>query len=777
MDYWIIGLLDCEPKITAKYIKEQPKPKEKTMTKIFKIITLIACLTSTSLFAVDGSWIATNVYPSLLDWSTSAAWAGGTIASGAGSTAFFTNGIDAVGVSGIKGITMATGPTIENVVFDLDVNDPTALYVLAGGTLTLLGTPTINVSTNIAGAYIGFPDFGGSLAGTAGFTKTGGGRLVMAQPNLMSGEVIISDGNILITDNNALTNADVTVNALKRLYIGKGVAMNSGDITVDENGRIYPEGGNGSFTVNANIVAKGEHAYEGAGGNSTNNLNGTINLDSAGWAGVSIAGSGVLNINNNIIGTGDLHILGHSASGIVQVININAPGTYAGGDTRLAAWMSNPRFEANCNNALADSALTIANNTYLPSGAESVIFDLNNNTQLLAMFSMEAGATPPPGQYVELTAGSEGGITVTNWAHAYNGKCIISGGRHRITPYFGIGSNAKLILTNTYVNATSEFLIWGADGSLTIDNGAIARNFVTRFAEAPTVTTLNLNKGGRLETARIWTATANLATTSLLNFNGGIISDGVEGEHEGSFTNWFFAGQSNIIMSGGAFIEVNNVSGREIVQPFFHDPALGVTDDGGLTKIGDATLKLHGANNYTGPTIVSNGTLILVGLGSSKLLKVADNKNIGGINGSLTIPAGATIEPGNSIGTVYVEGDLNMAEGSFYDWEVSAGKSADLLYITDNLDLPSSANSVTVNVYDSGAILESDTNILFTFDGVLNGDVNSIFLKYPGEVTGPENPVVEGYDVLVGGIVIPEPAFFGIIIFAFIAMRKLFKIN
>ena len=737
------------------------------MTKLFKLMTFIACLTTTTLFAVDGSWIATNMFPSLLDWSTPAAWAGGTIASGSGSTAYFTNGIDSVGVGGIKGITMVTDPTIENVAFDLDVSDPTMVYVLAAGTLNLIGTPTINVSTNIAGAYIGFPGYGGTLAGTAGFTKTGAGRLIMAQPCTISGTVTISDGDILIIDNNALTNADITVNDNKKLYVGSGIAMNSGDITVqaptipgDQGGRIHPDGGNSSFTVNANIIAKGEHAYEGAGGNSTNNLNGTINLDRTGeprWAGVTLAGSGVLNINNNIIGTGDLHILGHSASGLVQVININAPGTYTGGDTRLAAWMANPRFEANCNNALANSGLTLANNTFLPTGAESIIFDLNNNTQLLAIFSMDAGITPPPGQYVELTAGSEGGIAVTNSAYAYNGKCIISGGRHQINPYFGIESNAKLILTNTYVNATSEFLIWGADGSLTIDNGAIARNFVTRFAEAPTVTTLNLNKGGKLETARIWTGTANLAATSLLNFNGGIISDGGEGEHEGSFTNWFSAGQSNIVMAGGAFVEVNNISGREIVQPFYHDQNLGVLNDGGLTKLGDATLKLHGANNYTGPTIVSNGTLILAGLGSSKLLKVADNKNVGGINGSLTIPSGATIVPGNSIGTVYVEGDLNMAEGSFYDWEVSAGKSADLLYLTDNLDLPSSVNSVTVNVYDTGAVLESDTNILFSFDGVLNGDVNSIFLQYSGEVTGPENPVVDGYDVLVGGIVIPEP--------------------
>ncbi|RLD11550.1 MAG: hypothetical protein DRI44_03295 [Chlamydiae bacterium] len=740
-----------------------------------KIIIIFTLIVTASLFAADGSWIATNVYPSLRDWSETAAWAGGTVASGAGSTAYFTNGIDTVGVYGIKGITMATGPTIQNVVFDLDTSDPTALYVLAGGTLTLLGTPTISVSTSIAGAYIGFPGFGGALAGTAGFTKSGPGRLVMAQPSFISGNVTIADGNILITDDNAFTNATITVNDNKNLYIGNGIAMNSGDITVqgpttpgtDQGGRIHPELGNGSFTVNANIIAKGEHAYEGVGGDSTNNLNGTINLDTgeSAWAGVTLGGSGVLNINSNIVGTGDLHILGHSASGLVQVININAPGSYTGGDTRLASWMANPRFEANCNNAFAISALTLANNTYLQGGPESVIFDLNNNTQQLAVLVLDAGITPPPGQFVKIMAGPTGGVTVTNWAYSYNGKCIIEGGTHTIIPYFGINTGSELVLTNTYVNATSEFLIWGANAVMTIDNGATARNFVTRFADAPMVTTLNLNKGGKLETARFWTATANPATTSLLNLNGGILSDGVEGEHEGSFTNWFSAGQSNVVMAGGAFIEVNNVNGREILQPFYHDPALGAAQDGGLTKLGKETLTLHGANNYTGPTIVSNGTLILAGLGSSKLLKVADNMTVGGTSGSLTIPAGATVVPGNSIGTMWVEGSLNMAEGSLYDWEVTVGKSADLIYPSGNLDLPSAENSVTVNVYDTGAILDTDTNILFSFDGTLNGDVNSIFLSYQGEVTGPQNPVVYGSDIVVGGIVVPEPFYLSFIIY------------
>jgi hypothetical protein len=38
-------------------------------------------------------------------------------------------------------------------------------------------------------------------------------------------------------------------------------------------------------------------------------------------------------------------------------------------------------------------------------------------------------------------------------------------------------------------------------------------------------------------------------------------------------------------------------------------------------------------------------------------------------------------------------------------------------------------------------------------------------LNYSGEVTGPENPVVAGSDVVVGGIVVPEPFYLSFIIY------------
>ncbi len=81
-----------------------------------------------------------------------------------------------------------------------------------------------------------------------------------------------------------------------------------------------------------------------------------------------------------------------------------------------------------------------------------------------------------------------------------------------------------------------------------------------------------------------------------------------------------------------------------------------------LNKISASTLALERTNTYTGPTAVSNGTLLVNGSLASKVT-VYSGGTVGGtgtIRSNLIANAGATVAPGSasSIGTLTVSGTV-----------------------------------------------------------------------------------------------------------------------
>lgn len=104
-----------------------------------------------------------------------------------------------------------------------------------------------------------------------------------------------------------------------------------------------------------------------------------------------------------------------------------------------------------------------------------------------------------------------------------------------------------------------------------------------------------------------------------------------------------------------------------------------ISGHGGLTKEGIGTLVLTGNNTYSGPTLVNEGRLAVTGSLASAVT-VNDGGILGG-NGritSLTANRGASVAPGNSIGTLQVAGDVTFQPGSNYAVEVSP-TSSDLI--------------------------------------------------------------------------------------------------
>ncbi|MBN2580337.1 MAG: autotransporter-associated beta strand repeat-containing protein, partial [Pirellulales bacterium] len=118
--------------------------------------------------------------------------------------------------------------------------------------------------------------------------------------------------------------------------------------------------------------------------------------------------------------------------------------------------------------------------------------------------------------------------------------------------------------------------------------------------------TLNLNQGGVVETGSIQSASdSGTPLSSVLNFDGGVL------KATASSTTFVsnVAGSSTFeanVLEGGAIVDTQSYTDT-ITEELQH--ASGVTQDGGLTKLGVGALTLSVAPSYDGDTDVMYGTL------------------------------------------------------------------------------------------------------------------------------------------------------------------------
>ena len=132
--------------------------------------------------------------------------------------------------------------------------------------------------------------------------------------------------------------------------------------------------------------------------------------------------------------------------------------------------------------------------------------------------------------------------------------------------------------------------------------------------------------------------------------------------------------------------------------------ALGgaISGAGTVAQIGSGVTTLSGDSSaFSGSTSVSNGTLRVNGtLGSaSSTMSVASSGTLGGsgtVGGSVSIADGI-LAPGNSPGTLTINGDLSLADASVLDYEfgqagVVGGPLNDLTVVGGNLTLDGTIN-------------------------------------------------------------------------------------
>lgn len=164
----------------------------------------------------------------------------------------------------------------------------------------------------------------------------------------------------------------------------------------------------------------------------------------------------------------------------------------------------------------------------------------------------------------------------------------------------------------------------------------------------------------------------------------------------------------------------------------------------GLIKEGAGKLTLTGTNNtYTGPTTINEGGLVVNGDVSSSEVLVGSLGWLGGIGtvGNTSVLGSGIVRPGNSIGTLHVDGDMVWSADGVYEVEIEGVGSAptaghsDLIEITGVLDTSSNPEIRIENlggVYTAGRqyTIATASSILGVFNlDLINEDI-SPFLRF-----------------------------------------------
>jgi fibronectin-binding autotransporter adhesin len=146
------------------------------------IAAMLIAATAPEAVAQSGTWSSTTGG----NWSDSANWQGGTIASGSGNAATFS---------------LATGTTVtldQNVTLQsLFFSNPN--WTLGGsGTLTFAGSSTRSINAPNSGTMT----ISAALSG-ATWTKFGNGTLVLTNGNNSSGQIVVNNGTLRVEDSTA----------------------------------------------------------------------------------------------------------------------------------------------------------------------------------------------------------------------------------------------------------------------------------------------------------------------------------------------------------------------------------------------------------------------------------------------------------------------------------------------------------------------------------------------------------------------------------------------
>jgi len=301
-------------------------------------------------------------------------------------------------------------------------------------------------------------------------------------------------------------------------------------------------------------------------------------------------------------------------------------------------------------------------------------------------------------------------LLVLTGANTYTGATIVSRGALQI----GTGSLVSAILGDVTNNSTFQIIRADTSGltSITTNANATSLFFNTSSASNAVLTT---NSGGFLGfrenatggQAQVVTNAGGTVDISGLSASSGMTAGSIEG-----------AGSYNL---GSKQLTVGSNNLSTTVSGVIADGGLMGGTGASLVKTGTGTLTLSGNNTFTGGTTVNQGLLVVNGSLASGVTLSGGALGGNGSVGALTAN-NATIAPGNSIGTLNVNGNF-IQNGGTYQVETNAAGQSDRINVAGSATISGTAVQVVAESgnyarYTTYTILNATAGVSGTYSGV-----------------------------------------------------------
>ncbi|WP_271411397.1 DUF4347 domain-containing protein [Pseudomonas sp. Q1-7] len=558
-----------------------------------------------------------------------------------------------------------------------------ALHLISG-TSTLSGSVTLTGNADISAASGATLTLSGVLSGSSSLNKTDAGTLVLSNADNSgnaSGGISVSAGTLSVASDAHLSSGTLTLNG--------GTLALTNTTTVD----------------NAIVLA----ATSTVSASTSATLSGSL----SGSGGLTKIGAGTLTLsgNNSYLGVTNVSVGGLTLQGGAALADSAAVTVGSGATLTLSSSETIGSLDGAGGVALGANTLT--------TGGD------NTSTTFSGNFSGSGG----------LTKVGSGTLTLSG-SNAYSGSTQVQAGGLTLSGGAAIADASSVSVSSgaTLTLSASETLgaLVGAGtvqlGSNTLTTGAA--NLSTTFSgsingsgnlvKSGTGTLTLSGSNGYTGTTSV-TGGGTLSITDASNISGNTLILGTAGVLQLTGGNVTLSNAFTLNTGGGVISNANALTLSGVVS-----------GTAGLTKVGAGVLTLSNANTHAGTTTVSAGTLSLTG-STASATTVASGATLAGsgtLGGDVTVQSGGTLSPGISVGTLTVNGNLQMNAGSTLAVEINgttAGIGHDQILVNGSVNVAGATLAIThgyaPGLGDSYVLVDNDgvDAIAGTFSGLAEG--------------------------------------------------------